>query len=54
LLAAFRLLQVNELLGCHFLGFAFLPHQFQFALGFLEGCGDFLLYLGSRFFKFLR
>jgi hypothetical protein len=32
-----RSLDDAELLGCHFFGFAFLPHQFQFALGFLEG-----------------
>src|ERR1700738_44783 len=43
-----------ELLGCHFFGFAFLPHEFQFALGFLEGGRDFLLHAGSGFFEFLR
>jgi len=44
----------GELLGCHFFGFAFLPHQLQFALGFLEGSRDFLLHAGSSFFEFLR
>ena len=43
-----------ELLGCHFFGFAFLPHQFQLALGFLEGGRYFLLHAGSGFFEFLR
>jgi hypothetical protein len=43
-----------ELLGCHFFGFAFLPHQLQLALGFLEGCRHFLLHAGSGFFEFLR
>jgi hypothetical protein len=32
-------LKVQKLPGCHFLGFAFLPHQLQLALGFLEGGG---------------
>ena len=43
-----------ELLGGHFFGFAFLPHELQFALGFLEGGRDFLLHAGSGFFEFLR
>ena len=43
-----------ELLGCHFFGFAFLPHQLQLALGFLEGGRYFLLHAGSGFFEFLR
>src|ERR1700733_775674 len=43
-----------ELLGCHFFGFAFLPHQLQLALGFLEGGRNFLLHAGSGFFEFLR
>jgi hypothetical protein len=43
-----------ELLGCHFFGFVFLPHQLQLALGFLEGGRDFLLHAGSGFFEFLR
>src|SRR5271168_2220860 len=43
-----------DLLGCHFFGFAFLPHEFQFALGFFEGGRDFLLHAGSGFFEFLR
>ena len=43
-----------ELLGGHFFGFAFLPHQLQFALGFLEGGRYFLLHAGSGFFEFLR
>jgi hypothetical protein len=42
------------LLGCHFFGFAFLPHQLQLTLGFLEGRGHFLLHAGSGFFEFLR
>ena len=43
-----------ELLGGHFFGFAFLPHELQLALGFLEGGRDFLLHAGSDFFEFLR
>ena len=43
-----------DLLGGHFFDFAFLPHEFQFALGFLEGGRDFLLHAGSGFFEFLR
>jgi hypothetical protein len=43
-----------ELLGCHLFGFAFLPHQLQLALGFLEGGRYFLLHAGSGFFEFLR
>jgi hypothetical protein len=43
-----------QLLGGHFFGFAFLPHEFQFALGFLEGGRDFLLHTGSGLFKLLR
>jgi hypothetical protein len=31
-----RLTDDAELLGCHLFGFAFLPHQLQLALGFLE------------------
>ena len=54
LLAAFGLNDDAELLGGHFFGFAFLPHEFQFALGFLEGGRDFLLHAGSGFFEFLR
>jgi hypothetical protein len=30
------------------------PHEFQFALGFLEGGRDFLLHAGSGLFEFLR
>jgi hypothetical protein len=44
----------DGLLGCHFFGFAFLPHQLQLALGFLEGGRYFLLHAGSGFFEFLR
>src|SRR6201993_4681266 len=43
-----------SLLGCHFFGFAFLPHEFQFALGFFEGGRDFLLHAGCGLFEFLR
>ena len=49
-----RPLDDAELLGCHFFGFAFLPHQLQLALGFLEGGRYFLLHAGSGFFEFLR
>jgi hypothetical protein len=49
-----RLTDDAELLGCHFFGFAFLPHQLQLALGFLEGGRYFLLHAGSGFFEFLR
>jgi hypothetical protein len=49
-----RLTDLVDLLGCHFFGFAFLPHQLQLALGFLEGGRDFLLHAGSGFFEFLR
>ena len=55
LLAAFVVLTEDaDLLGCHFFGFAFLPHQLQLALGFLEGGRYFLLHAGSGFFEFLR
>ena len=54
MLAVFWLVDDAELLGCHFFGFAFLPHELQFALGFLEGGRDFLLHSGSGFFELLR
>jgi hypothetical protein len=41
----------NDLLSGHFFGFAFLTHHFQFAFGFFEGLGYFLLHLGCRFFQ---
>ena len=39
------------LLGCQFLGFAFLAHQLQFALRLFVCRGHFLLHAGSRFFE---
>jgi hypothetical protein len=38
------------LLGGHFFLFAFHAHLFQFALFGFDGCCDFLLDLGCRFF----
>ena len=40
-----------ELLGCHFFGFAFLPHQLQFALRRFDLRRDFLLDASRRFFQ---
>jgi len=48
------LVVMPSLLGCHFFGFAFVPHEFQFALGFFEGGRDFLLHAGGGLFEFLR
>src|SRR6266702_3871216 len=39
------------LLGGHFFLFAFHAHEFEFALFGFDGCGDFLLDLGCRFFE---
>ncbi len=41
----------QHLLGCQFLGFAFLAHQLQFALRLFVCRGHFLLHAGSRFFE---
>src|SRR6185312_14426615 len=45
---------MEQLLRCQFLGFAFLPHHLQRALGFLVRLRDFLLYLGSGLFHLWR
>jgi hypothetical protein len=47
------LIDAGELLGSHFFGFAFMPHQLQFALGFLEGRSHFLLARGQRLLRVL-
>ena len=39
------------LLGGHLFGFAFLAHEFQFALGGFDLGRDFLLYPGCRFLQ---
>ena len=38
-------------LGGHFFLFAFHAHLFEFTLFGFDGCGDFLLDLGCRFFE---
>ena len=43
--------QAAELLGGQFFLFAFHAHLFELALFGFDGCGDFLLDLGCRFFK---
>jgi hypothetical protein len=40
-----------KLFGGHFFLFAFHAHLFEFALFGFDGCGDFLLDLGCRFFE---
>jgi len=42
------------LLGCEFLGLAFVPHKLERALGFFVRLRDFFLHLGGRFFHFWR
>ena len=41
----------SSLLGCHLFGFAFLAHDFQFALGGFDLGRHFLLNAGCRFLK---
>src|SRR5579872_5447294 len=43
-----------KLLGCEFLGLAFVPHKLKRALGFFVRLRDFFLHLGGRFFHFWR
>src|SRR5579863_5435802 len=44
----------SPLLGCEFLGLAFVTHKLERALGFFVRLGDFFLHLGGRFFHFWR
>ena len=41
----------SRLLGCHLFGFAFLAHEFQFALGGFDLCRNLLLNASCRFFE---
>ncbi len=47
-----RCLEISALFGCHLFRFAFLTHQFQFALGGFDLRRHFLLYTRCRFFQF--
>jgi hypothetical protein len=46
-----KVLENRRLLRRHLLGFAFLAHKLQFALGRFDLCGYLLLHADRRFFQ---